>query len=126
MDELFLLESGVQPWLEGPLWVPSFDKTMRGFTRMDTRKAERYGLVLRPISDTLRDVFEWDQQRAKASESQADLLKSGLAENRQINLLKSWSEQGGNIAAERAIAPTPPEQQPSQSELEAWLIEGDD
>ncbi|MGD1849452.1 MAG: NAD-dependent epimerase/dehydratase family protein [Cyanophyceae cyanobacterium] len=126
MDELFLLESGVQPWLEVPLWVPSFDKTMRGFTRMDTRKAERYGLVLRPISDTLRDVFEWDQQRAKASESQADLLKSGLAENRQINLLKSWSEQGGNIAAERAIAPTPPEQQPSQSELEAWLIEGDD
>ncbi|MEM9772684.1 MAG: NAD-dependent epimerase/dehydratase family protein [Cyanobacteria bacterium P01_D01_bin.73] len=125
MDELFLLESGVQPWLDVPLWVPSFDKTMRGFTRMDTRKAERYGLVLRPISDTLKDIFEWDQRRTEASDS-SEQLRSGIGGDRQTNLLKSWSEKGVKIEAERAIAPAPPEQKPSESELEAWLIEGDD
>lgn len=125
MDELFLLESVVQPWLEVPLWVPSFDKTMRGFTRMDTRKAERYGLGLRPIHDTLRDIFEWDQRRAKASDS-PDQLRSGIGGDRQTKLLKSWSDNGVKIEAERAIPSAPPEQQPSQSELEAWLIEGDD
>ena len=126
MDELFLLESNIQPWLDVPLWVPSFDKTMRGFTRMDTRKAERYGLVLRPIADTLRDVFDWDNGRENSPETCFENLKAGLSGDRHSNLLKTWADKGISIDPGRAIAPAPPDPEPTQSQMEAWLIEGDD
>ena len=120
MDEAFLLDSGVQPWLELPLWVPSFDKYMRGFTRMDTRKAERAGLVLRPIADTVRDVYEWDQSRSPQP------LKAGLSSDRQSTLLCTWSDKGVRLDPTMAIAPMPVGPEPTQSQLDAWMIEGDD
>ena len=129
MDEIFLLESNVKPWLELPFWVPSFEKTMRGFIRMDTRKAERAGLVLRPISETLWDVFDWDKARVETASSEgteAVDLKAGLRGDRQEMLLKAWAETGKRISPERAIAPVPQEPQPTQSQLDTWLIEGDD
>ena len=91
---------------------------------MDTRKAERAGLILRPIADTVRDVFEWDQSRSpdilKAG------LKAGLSSDRQSTLLKTWSDKGMMLDPAVAIAPVPVGPEPTQSQLDAWMIEGDD
>ena len=53
VDERFLLDRGVEPWTELPLWTPGED--MAGFQRSDVSRALAAGLVVRPIADTVAD-----------------------------------------------------------------------
>ena len=57
VDESVLLERGVKPWIELPLWLPDSDVAMRGFMRIDTQRAQRCGLHTRPLADTLDAVL---------------------------------------------------------------------
>ena len=51
-----LTENGVQPWSELPLWIPGLTGT-DGST--DTQKATQYGLLARPLSETVTATREW-------------------------------------------------------------------
>ncbi len=59
VDEDFLLERGVEPWTELPLWTPGDD--MAGFQRSDVSRALAAGLEIRPISETAADTLRWAQ-----------------------------------------------------------------
>ena len=83
VHEDFLLEAGVAPWTELPLWIPSKEAPMRGFTSMDTRRVAAAGLKCRPLAGTVRDLWSWDRSR------QAD-LKAGLSPEREQQLLAQW------------------------------------
>lgn len=51
-----LIEQGVQPWSELPLWIPGLSGT-DGST--DTQKATQHGLLARPLTDTVTATREW-------------------------------------------------------------------
>jgi len=53
----YLLEAGVEPWTELPLWSPLAQSP--GVFAHDTRPAEAAGLACRPVRETLRDVWQW-------------------------------------------------------------------
>ncbi|HKE37621.1 MAG TPA: hypothetical protein VKB39_09315, partial [Candidatus Baltobacteraceae bacterium] len=55
--ETFLLERGVQPWTELPVWVPGDD--MRGLLQIDRSKADAAGFELRPGIETAGAVMDW-------------------------------------------------------------------
>lgn len=55
--ETFLLERGVEPWTELPVWVPGDD--MRGLLQVDRSKADAAGLELRPGIETAGAVMDW-------------------------------------------------------------------
>jgi 2'-hydroxyisoflavone reductase len=56
VPEAQLLRDGV----ELPLWVaPESNPDQRGLLAMSNQRAERAGLALRPLEDTIRDTLAW-------------------------------------------------------------------
>ena len=49
-----LLEAGVEPWTELPLWLPA-----AGTWNVGTERAQAAGLRCRPVADTVADVWAW-------------------------------------------------------------------
>ena len=86
VSEQFLEENGVEPFMELPLWVP---QEYAGMQALDCGKAIAAGLTFRPVSETIRDVLEWDSRRAEAD------LAAGLKPERERELLSAW--HGGNL-----------------------------
>lgn len=58
LDEGFLLDQGVQPWSELPLWVPSTDPADAGFNHLDPRRARQAGLRTRPLAETIAAILD--------------------------------------------------------------------
>jgi 2'-hydroxyisoflavone reductase len=56
----FLLEQGVEPWADLPLWLPAEDA---GFLAVDSTRARAAGLRTRSPSETIADVLRWDAER---------------------------------------------------------------
>ena len=58
VDERDVLDRGVQPWSELPLWIPASDNVIFE-ARND--KAIAVGLTFRSLETTVRDTLEWDR-----------------------------------------------------------------
>lgn len=58
VSEAFLLAQGVSPWSELPLWLPSSDRGVSGYTRTDLSRARAAGLRTRPIAETVAAVMD--------------------------------------------------------------------
>jgi 2'-hydroxyisoflavone reductase len=59
IDGQRILDAGVQPWTELPLWLPGSDYA--GMARADTSKALAAGLTFRPVEETVVDTLAWDR-----------------------------------------------------------------
>lgn len=56
-----IMDAGVVPFMDLPLWVVPNSKMYRSFYSLDTRKAQKSGLVCRPIEETVLDTWQWMQ-----------------------------------------------------------------
>jgi 2'-hydroxyisoflavone reductase len=74
VDEAFLLEHGVEPWRDLPLWIPASDDEMAYFHRTDVSKAVAAGLTFRPLEETARAVPQWNGAAGISPEREAELL----------------------------------------------------
>ncbi len=82
-DEAFLLEHGVEPWIQLPMWIPGEEGF--GGNRFDIAAALAEGLAFRPLEETVADTLAW------ASTRPADLvLRAGLDAERESELLDAW------------------------------------
>jgi 2'-hydroxyisoflavone reductase len=93
-DEKFLLDQGVAPWTEMPLWVPEefplepeLKEPWKGAFSVNIEKAIASGLTFRPLEESLTEIYEWEKQRNLAS----DEWKSGLSRDREKELLQLWT-----------------------------------
>jgi 2'-hydroxyisoflavone reductase len=86
VSEEFLEANGVGPFTELPLWVPG---EYAGMLAVDCGEAIAAGLTFRPVSETIKDVLEWDSNRAVGD------LAAGLEPERERELLSAW--HGGNL-----------------------------
>ena len=87
IDEAFLAESGVKPWMEMPLWVPESDPHASGFMGVPIDRALGTGLAFTPLEDTIADTLAWSRTRALDHE-----WKAGLGEDRERTLLAGWGD----------------------------------
>jgi 2'-hydroxyisoflavone reductase len=75
-----------------PLWIPEeyplpgAEKPWNGFLAVNN-KAMNTGLTFRPLSETLKDILEWEQKRPQGIER-----KAGIDRQRENKLLKDWHE----------------------------------
>ncbi|HEY3766967.1 MAG TPA: NAD-dependent epimerase/dehydratase family protein, partial [Gaiellales bacterium] len=83
--ERFLLDQGVEPWTELPLWTPGAD--MAGFQRSDVSRALAAGLTPRPIADTVKDTLAW----ARAEQPDRG---PAMTREREAELLAAWANAG--------------------------------
>ncbi len=86
VDDLFLLEAGVIPWLGMPLWIPSCNPDLLGVMSINCQKAIASGLHFRPLRETIADVFRWDRERP------AGAFTTGLDPDREVALLGRWQQ----------------------------------
>ena len=78
-DETFLLENGVEPWRDLPLWLT--DLQYAGILALDNGKALAAGFTPRPIAETIRAVLDWL--------AEGDAARTGLAPEREAELLNA-------------------------------------
>jgi 2'-hydroxyisoflavone reductase len=80
VDPDFLLERGVEPWSELPLWLPG----EQGLMQANVAAATGAGLRFRPLEDTVRDTWDWVRA---LPEPPGD---AGMAPEREATLLAEW------------------------------------
>ena len=79
--EQFLVEQGVEPWSDLPLWLaPNENPDYAGFLAVDVSKAVAAGLRFRPLGETVRHTLDG----AKTTDD------AGLAPERESELLAAW------------------------------------
>lgn len=89
----FLLEAGLQPYTDLPLWIPETDD-LAGFDQISAAKAISAGLTYRPLHQTLLDALEWESTLGLGRPRGA-----GLSPDREDELLRRWHDQrSGNDA----------------------------
>jgi 2'-hydroxyisoflavone reductase len=81
VDEGWLLEQGVRPFSDLPLWLPG---EYANFFLLDASRAHAAGLADLPLADTAADTLEW--WRGAGSPE----LKTGLVAEREGELLARW------------------------------------
>jgi 2'-hydroxyisoflavone reductase len=79
--DAFLLDHGVEPWGDLPLWLPA---DAAGFLAVDAARARAAGLRTRPPADTIADVVRWDAARDPAERRDA------MPTDREHALLAAW------------------------------------
>jgi 2'-hydroxyisoflavone reductase len=82
VDPGFLLERGVEPWSELPLWLPG--TAFEGMMKANVARATAAGLSFRPLGNTIHDILSW------LSELPAPSADAGLATERENALLQEW------------------------------------
>jgi 2'-hydroxyisoflavone reductase len=87
VDEGFLLERGVQPWTELPVWLPSSDPEAGGFSTFDASKAIAAGLTFRPLIETARDTLKWHRDTMDGQPAR----DGAISGERETELLAEWS-----------------------------------
>jgi 2'-hydroxyisoflavone reductase len=95
-DEAFLLEAGVTPFEDLPVWMMDTEE-LRGFHTVDSSPAIAAGLTFRPIACTVADTLAWDRTRPPNIQYQA-----GIPREREQELLDAWQSRGSvhNFTAE--------------------------
>jgi len=63
IDEAKLIEQGVTPWTELPLWIPASDAESAGFMEFTCARAAARGLAIRPLGETIDDTAAWLRAR---------------------------------------------------------------
>ena len=75
-------------WSELPLWLPSSDKSMLGFMRIDIARAVAAGLHTRPLRDTVAAILQEPIPPAN------DARRSGkLSRETEAQLLQRWQSE---------------------------------
>lgn len=96
VPEKFLMDNKVEPWGEMPLWIPEefplpgAKKPWNGFLAVDNKKAINNGLRFRPLSETLKDILDWEKNRPESDER-----KAGINQQRESKLLQLWNQTVG-------------------------------
>jgi 2'-hydroxyisoflavone reductase len=79
VDDQTLLDAGVGPWMELPLWIPGDEDS--GILQADISRALAAGLAFRPLEETARDTLAWsleagEQRPTLTREKEAEILAS--------------------------------------------------
>lgn len=90
VDEAFLLERGVKPWSELPVWLPL---AQGGLHRIDITRALDTGLQCRPWAQTLRDTAAWAATATPPAPGGPLRPAVGLAPEREAALRAAWRER---------------------------------
>ncbi|MEO6409227.1 MAG: NAD-dependent epimerase/dehydratase family protein [Burkholderiaceae bacterium] len=92
VGEALLLEHGVAPWSELPLWIPSTDPEHAGFLAIDCHRARAAGLRTRTLRETIDTVLD---EPAPAPGDRR--IEGKLASEIEAGLLAAWDAHQGEM-----------------------------
>ena len=71
-----LLDAGVEPWTELPMWAPNTPE-LAGIWTVSSSRALRTGIRYRPLTDTVHDTWAWLRLEAQARGTELSSLTVG-------------------------------------------------
>ena len=93
VDGDFLIERGVAPWSQLPLWMPSSLERHAFFHRARIERALAAGLTFRALAETARDTLAWKMEnegRPPAEKPGVQMADETLRPERERELLELW------------------------------------
>jgi 2'-hydroxyisoflavone reductase len=96
VGERFLLDAGVEPWQELPLWLaPTANPANAGFLALDVSRAVAAGLRFSRLAETARDTLAWAETAPGPREKDVGVPveQAGLAPERERDLLEAWGRE---------------------------------
>ena len=81
VDDTFLIEQDVAPWMGLPLWLP---EDMINMSRVNVVKAMDNGLHLRPLDEIVSDTLEWYRSLAEQE------WPAGITSEKEKDVLDKW------------------------------------
>jgi 2'-hydroxyisoflavone reductase len=88
VDEGFLLERKIEPWMGLPLWIPESDP--EGLAVFDNRRAIAAGLSFRSVEQTAADTLAWELAREPGPLGE---FWAGIPREREDEVLAEWGER---------------------------------
>ncbi len=96
--EDFLMDQGVEPWTDLPLWLPPLSvPTHSAFMQRSNRRAVDLGLTISSIEDTVVATREWLRAEPPGSVDKdygVSLPDAGITAARERELLELWHQKG--------------------------------
>ena len=80
LPEQFLLDNGVTPWTDLPMWL---HESAKGMLQVSVAAAEAEGLTTRPLQDSIRDILAWHH-------GDLERLAAGLEPEREHMLIEKY------------------------------------
>ncbi|MEU2058938.1 NAD-dependent epimerase/dehydratase family protein [Streptomyces sp. NPDC013455] len=77
-DPRVILDAGVQPWTELPVWVPPGGEMYDAAHGADVSRALATGLVCRPVEETVADTWRWLREIGGSAPRRPDRARLGL------------------------------------------------
>ncbi|WP_062353344.1 NAD-dependent epimerase/dehydratase family protein [Herbidospora yilanensis] len=90
VDDAVLHEHGAQMWTEFPLWA---DDSMPGVWLTDSSKARAAGLTCRPVSETVRDTWEWLRHVPVGERVFGARFAHGIDPDKEAAILADWDNR---------------------------------
>ncbi|MDQ6818524.1 MAG: NAD-dependent epimerase/dehydratase family protein [Actinomycetota bacterium] len=100
VDPEFLVDMGIEPWTELPIWLPP-DHQYAGLHAANVERAYAAGLSCRPVRETVADTWTWMSGLDGPPPQREDRAAPGLEPTRERDALAAWHAQ--SRPAERAV-----------------------
>ncbi|UUA09121.1 MULTISPECIES: SDR family oxidoreductase [Streptomyces] len=82
-----ILEAGIEPWTELPVWVPPGSDLHDALHSADVSRAVAAGLNCRPVAETVADTWRWLQDIGGTAPQRPDRPTVGLDPEREAKVL---------------------------------------
>ncbi|MER6946249.1 NAD-dependent epimerase/dehydratase family protein [Nonomuraea sp. NPDC000554] len=90
-DSQFLVDQGVDPFVELPLWGGPPSEVTENFWSVPTAKAEAAGLRVRPAAETVRDTWAWLRDIPEEQRTYGSRRPHGIAADKEAAILAAWA-----------------------------------
>ncbi|MFF4395936.1 NAD-dependent epimerase/dehydratase family protein [Streptomyces sp. NPDC001480] len=77
-DPQVVLDAGIEPWTQLPVWVPPDGELYAGVHHTDVSRASATGLVCRPVGETVADTWAWLREIGGTAPMRPDRTLKGL------------------------------------------------
>ncbi len=92
----FVLDQGIEPWGELPVWMPPGDVELYALHTCDVSRALDWGLRIRPLHETVADTWAWVRSVDGSGEAPEPRPGIGLDPDKEAAALERWRAQPGS------------------------------
>ncbi|GGR31612.1 reductase [Streptomyces aurantiogriseus] len=100
-----ILDAGVEPWTQLPVWVPPGSDLHDALHSADVSRAVATGLACRPVEETVADTWAWLQDIGGTAPQRPDRTCKGLDPEVEAKVLAAAAEGSGASGGVPATTP---------------------
>ncbi|KUO23113.1 NAD-dependent epimerase/dehydratase family protein [Streptomyces dysideae] len=94
-DPDVVLDAGIEPWVQLPVWVPPGSELHDALHGADVSKALAAGLRCRPVAETVADTWRWLQDIGGTAPHRPDRPEKGIGPELEAKVLAAAEEADG-------------------------------